>query len=196
MVVRAKLRLLAFVLGGVTFLTGGTAGAVGKPHQGETHSSTSIPIRLDGSGLGIVNFGAATSAATKALTARFGTPTGHPSAGCIAAYSQTAWHDLILQFKSGRFTGYRYIAGGWSGISPSTKSLHAAVMPKLATSKGITLASTMAAARRAYPSLRQTGSAFWRTPDGIVFAFYQLKATSASSEPIYEIKNNVCPGSL
>jgi hypothetical protein len=193
---RAKLLLLVVALAGVAFLPCDAANAVGKPRHAGMYLSTSAPIRLDGKGLGIVNFGASTSSATKTLSATLGTPTGHPGAGCTTAYSQTAWHDLIVQFKSGRFSGYRYVAGGWSGISPSTKSLHAVVTPKLATSTGITLGSTTAATKRAYPSVHQTGSDFWSTPTGIVFAFYELKATSSSAEPIYEIKNNVCPGSI
>lgn len=152
-------------------------------------------IQLDGNGLGVVNFGATAFSATKALTAVLGKPTGHPSAGCTSAYTQDAWHDLVVQFVSGRFRGYRYVDSPPYGIAPSLKLLRAA-NPKLSTSAGITLGDTLAEAKRVYPSLRQTGSEFWRTPTGIVFAFYQLKTPSSSSEPIYEIKSSVCPGSL
>ncbi len=152
-------------------------------------------IQLDGNGLGVVNFGATASSATKALTAALGKPTGHPSAGCSRAYAETAWHDLIVQFVSGRFRGYRYVDAPPYGIAPSPKLLRA-VSPKLSTSAGITLGDTFAEAKQAYAALRQTGSEFWRTPAGIVFAFYQLKSPSLSSEPIYEVKNSVCPGSL
>ena len=152
-------------------------------------------IQLDGNGLGVVSFGATAASATAALSAVLGKPTGHPSAGCTSAYAQTAWHDLIVQFVSGRFRGYRYVDAPPYGVAPSPKLLRA-VTPKLSTSAGITLGDTSAEAKRVYPSLRQTGSEFWSTPTGIVFAFYQLKAPSSSSEPIYEIKNSVCPGSL
>ena len=166
---------------------------VGSP--GFLWKFTPLMIQLDGNGLGVVSFGATAASATKTLTAALGKPTGHPSAGCTSAYTETAWHDLIVQFFSGRFRGYRYVDAPPYGIAPSPKLLRA-VTPKLSTSVGITLGDTFADAKRAYPSLRQTGSEFWRTPAGIVFAFYQLKAPSLSSEPIYEIKNSICPGSL
>ena len=68
-----------------------------------------------------------------------------------------------------RFAGYRYLAGGSTGVSPTAKTLHAAKVPKLATSTGITLGDTFAEAKRAYPTLRQSGTDFWRTSSGIVF---------------------------
>jgi len=195
--VRAKVQLFLSAVACCSLVGGGTANAVDRPQSRGASATKSAPIRLDGNGLGVVGFGATVSTATKVLTARLGAPTGHPSAGCTSAYNQTAWHDLIIQFKAGRFTGYRYVAGGWNGISPSSKTLHATVTPKLATSAGISLRSTMAEATRAYPSLRRSGTDFWRLSNGIVFAFYTgAHANPSSTSPIYEIKNNVCPGSL
>jgi hypothetical protein len=72
------------------------------------HDANTPPrIVLAGNGLGVTNFGATSAAATKAITAELGKPTGHPNAGCTAAYAETAWHDLLVQFVSGRFEGYR-----------------------------------------------------------------------------------------
>lgn len=162
---------------------------------GVARASATVPIRLDGDGLGIVSFGATASLATKTLTAVLGSPTGHPSAGCAGDYSQVAWHDLITQFRNGRFAGYRYVADGSTGISPTITTLRAAKVPKLATAAGITLGDTFAEVKHAYPVLRQSGTDFWRTASGIVFAF-DAPGNAVATSAIYEIKNNVCPAAL
>lgn len=162
---------------------------------GVARASATVPIRLDGNGLGVVGFGASASMATKTLTAVLGAPTAHPSAGCAGDYSEIAWHDLIAQFRDGRFAGYRYLAGGLTGISPTIATLRAAKVPKLDTATGITLGDSFAEVKRAYPVLKQSGSFFWRTASGIVFAFDAPGNVAAASQ-IYEIKNNVCPAAL
>jgi hypothetical protein len=156
----------------------------------------STRVQLDGNGLGLVNFGAPAALTTEAITAVLGAPTGHPSAGCTGKYAQAAWHDLIVQFNDGRFTGYRYVAGGFDGVSPSRETLDAPMVPMIATATTITLGSTMAEVRRAYPSLHRSGTDFWRTPSGIVFAFYGSQANPSSVSPVYEIKDKVCPAAL
>jgi len=145
--------------------------------------------------LGIVSFGAPSTLVTNKLSALLGAPTGHPPAGCDGDYSQVAWHDLIAQFRDGRFAGYRYVAGGSAGVSPTSTTLRSATRPKLATASGITLGDTFAEVRRAYPVLHQSGSNFWRTASGIVFAFDPATGHVTTS-PIYEIKNDVCPAAL
>jgi len=142
-------------------------------------------LQLDGSGLGLANFGEPAALSTEAITAVLGAPTGHPSAGCTGRYTQAAWHDLIVQFNEGRFTGYRYVAGGFDGVSPSRETLHAPVVPMIATAKRITLGSTMAEVKRAYRSLDRSGTDFWRTPSGIVFAFYSGKPNPSPLSPVY-----------
>jgi hypothetical protein len=158
-------------------------------------ASATVPIRLDGNGLGVVSFGASAQSATKALTAVLGAPSAHPSAGCAGDYSEVAWHDLIAQFRNGRFSGYRYLAGGLSGISPTITTLRAAKVPKLDTATGITLGDTFAEVKHAYPRLSQSGTSFWRTAGGIVFAFDAPGNVVAASQ-VYEIKNDVCPAAL
>jgi hypothetical protein len=162
---------------------------------GVAAASATVPMRLDGNGLGIVTFGASASSATKTLTAVLGAPTAHPSAGCAGDYSEVAWHDLIVQFRNGRFSGYRYLAGGLTGISPTITTLRAAKVPKLDTATGITLGDTFAEVKRANPRLSQSGSDFWRTANGIVFAF-DASGNVAGASQIYEIKNDVCPAAL
>ena len=158
-------------------------------------ASPTAVVRLEANGLGVVSFGATMSSATKTISDVLGAPTGNPSAGCTGDYRQTAWHDLIAQFKNGRLAGYRYLAGGSSGLSPTTTSIHSAKIPRLATTTGITLGDTFAEARRAYPMLQQSGSDAWRTSGGIVFAFFG-EGDAVPTSPIYEIKNDVCPETL
>jgi hypothetical protein len=181
-VARAWLVVVAVVF--CSILDGGIAGA----------SPTAV-VRLEANGLGVVSFGATTSSAIKTITDVLGAPTGNPSVGCTGDYSQTAWHDLIAQFKNGRFAGYRYLAGGSSGLSPTTTSIRGAKIPRLATTTGITLGDTFAEVRLAYPMLEQSGSDAWRTSSGIVFAFFD-EGDAVPTSPIYDIKNDVCPGAL
>lgn len=176
--------LVVIAILGSLLLDGGAVGA-----------TATASIRLDGNGLGIVSFGASSSSVTNRLTAVLGAPTGHPSAGCAGDYSQVAWHDLIAQFRNGRFSGYRYLAGGPAGVSPTITTLRSATVPKLATATGITLGDTFAEVRRAYPVLRQSGSDFWRTASGIVFAF-DAPTDPVATSLIYEIKNDACPAAL
>ncbi|HXR21836.1 MAG TPA: hypothetical protein VN786_04705, partial [Acidimicrobiales bacterium] len=107
------------MLGASLLITIGFAmGAAASP-PGHLTASMSMRLQLDGSGLGLANFGEPAALSTEAITAVLGAPTGHPSAGCTGRYTQAAWHDLIVQFNEGRFTGYRYVAGGFDGVSPS-----------------------------------------------------------------------------
>jgi hypothetical protein len=103
-----------------------------------------------------------------------------------------AWHDLIVQFRHGRFSGYRYWVNGLGSPSPSAP----AVSPRLQTAKGITLGSTFAELKRTY-RLTQTGTDFWKAPNDIVFALNSETYPSPPSSPIYEIKTyGVCPAAI
>jgi hypothetical protein len=178
-----------------SLVEGGSASATSSRLDPLT-ASMSMSVQLDGNGLGLAKFGAPAALTTEAINAVLGAPTGHPSAGCTGKYTQASWHDLIVQFTDGRFTGYRYVADGFDGVSPSLETLHAPVVPMIATAAGATLGSTMAEVRRAYRSLHRSGTDFWRTPSGVVFAFYSSEANPSSSSPVYEIKDNVCPAAL
>jgi hypothetical protein len=54
----------------------------------------------------------------------------------------------------------------------------------------------MAEVQHAYRSLHQSGTDFWRTAGGIVFAFDSAEANPGPRSPLYEIKDNVCPAAL
>lgn len=141
-------------------------------------------VTLEGDGLGTVRIGMSERAATRVITAELGTPSGHPASGCPGPYRDVAWHDLIVQFKAGRFTGYRY----W------VSAPHSALDPRLRTSRGITLGSTFGELRRAYV-LTQTGTDFW-SARGLTFGLSGLTYPSPPSAPVYEVKVTVCPEAI
>jgi hypothetical protein len=175
-----RLVLAAAAVGTVTFVTVGPAGAVADK---ESHSVT-----LEGNGLSVVRLGASESKVVKAVSARLGRPSGHPESGCGSRYAQVAWHDLALQFMHGRFTGYRY--------ATSTDGTYTAqVSPRLRTSVGATLGTTLGQLRKVY-HLRQSGTDFWRSADGIVFAVSGAAYPSPPTAPIYEIKLAACPAAV
>jgi hypothetical protein len=155
-------------------------------------STAKTPILLAGNGLGVVRFGSSVSSVTSAVSARLGPPTGRPDAGCVGGYTEVAWHDLIAQFRHGRFTGYRY----WVNSSGSPPPSASTVSPKLQTAKGISLGSTFAQVRRRY-RLTQTGTDFWKAANNIVFVLDSMAYPSPPSSPVYEIKTyGVCPAAI
>ena len=185
--------VLVFVVACASMLSGGTALSAASPKQARV-SAKSSTVQLNGNGLGVTRYGATQASATKAISAVLGKPTGHPSADCTSEYFQTAWHDLVVQFVAGRFRGYRYLAGGKYGVAP-TAAMVRSTTPRLATAAGITVGSSLADAKRAYRTLARSATNFDRTQSGITFAFWSSGSPSPSSR-IYEIKSNVCPGSL
>jgi len=172
----AKAALVAAIAIGVTSQAG--IGGTGGAAPGDGHPT------LQGDGLGGLQFGTTERVATRELTAQLGAPTGHPAAGCVGGYSDVAWHDLIAQFKHGRFRGYRY----W------VTRPHQSITPKLATARGITLGSTFGQLRRLYV-LTQTATDFWSAA-GMTFGLNSATYPSPPSAPIYEVKVNACPAAL
>jgi hypothetical protein len=155
-------------------------------------STARTSILLAGGGLGVAHFGSSTRSVTRAVSEKLGPPTGHPDAGCVGGYTEMEWNDLIVQFRHGRFSGYRYWVNSSGSPSPSAWP----VSPKLRTAKGISLGSTFAQLKREY-RLTQTGSDFWKAPNNIVFALNSQTYPSPPSSPIYEIKSyGVCPAAL
>ena len=142
-------------------------------------------VVLQGSALGPVRLGTTQRSATTKLTLLLGHPTGYLPPGCVGGYRNVEWSDLIAQFKQGRLVGYRY----WI-TKPNQK-----VTPRLFTAAGITLGSTFAAVKRAYPHLTQTGTDFWNS-GGLTFGLASSRYPSPPSAPVYEIKVNACPAAL
>jgi len=181
-------RLLRTVFGGLA--TGLVLALAISPLATAASPRARPTVLLEGDGLGVAHFGSPARSVTSAISARLGSPTGFPAAGCVGGYTQVAWHDLIVQFRHGRFSGYRYWVNA-SGSAPAS-----AISPQLVTTKGISIGSTFAQVKRRY-RLTQTGTDFWKSHDGIVFALNSQSYPSPPSALVYEIKSyGVCPAAL
>lgn len=132
-----------------------------------------------------MRLGAAQRPATAQLSSLLGRPTAYPPAGCVGGYRNVEWSDLIVQFKRGRLAGYRF----WV-TRPNEE-----VKPRLSTATGITLGSTFAAVKSAYPHLVQTGTDFW-SAQGLTFGLRSSQYPSPPSAPVYEIKVDACPAAI
>ena len=175
-------------------------GAVGALAPAPDAPASAAPARqgrvvLSGSGLGPVKLGAGQRAATARLVTLLGRPTTYPPPDCVGGYRNVEWRDLIVQFKQGRFAGYRYWYTQLSQGVTSQGVPHEPGTPTLFTGKGVTLGSTFGAVKRAYPHLTQTGTDFWSS-GGLTFAVFAAQYPAPSSAPIYEIKVNACPAAL
>ena len=184
---RRRRRSLRLLLGALAVCL--PTGALGAPLAS---AETKTPVLLTGNGLGVVRFGSSVGSVTRAVSAKLGPPTGHPDAGCVGGYTEVAWRDLIVQFRHGRFTGYRY----WANSSGSPAPSPSTISPRLQTATGISLGSTFAQVRRLY-RLTQTGTDFWKAANGIVFALDSRTYPSPPSSLVYEIKTDgVCPAAV
>ena len=140
-------------------------------------------------GVGNVHFGTPKAKAVAALTHDFGTPTAAgPNTGCGPRYTEVAWGDLVAEFRSNVFSGYRYRAAGWplDRVRPPTS-----VSPRLATAKSITLGSTMTELRSAYGALRVVGTDRWGAA-GLVFYDDGRPLDATRLRHIVEIKVGTC----
>jgi len=139
--------------------------------------------------IGGVRLGTPRAEAVAKLSALF----GHPSRAdfvnhaCAPTYTEIAWKHLYVEFRRGRLSGYRYIQEGWPRTSPG-KSQALSNLPRLATSGGISLGSTLATARAAYGHLRAVGTNRWQTPDGLVLYDNATHYPDPPSSRIVEIK--------
>jgi hypothetical protein len=125
---------------------------------------------------------------------------GAPSArgvntGCGPRYTEVEWGDLVAEFRLGRFSGFRYLSGGWpitTPGSPREASPPRAPFPKLATSGGISLGNTLAQLRVAYGVLRFVGTDRWRSLNGLVFVDDAKSIGEPRLRHIIEIKVKTC----
>jgi hypothetical protein len=137
-------------------------------------------------------FGLAKAKTIRELTAVLGRPSAHfVNSGCGARFSETAWGHLYVEFRDGRFSGFRYIENGWPPTRYGTKP-RPSVLPRLATSRGITLGSTLGQVRRAYGRLDLVGTDRWMVRRGLIFCDDSKTEPPAASSRIIEIKIGTC----
>ena len=152
---------------------------------------------LDSSGIGPAHFGMSQQAAITALRRSLGRPNATGiNTGCGKNLTEVAWHDLIAEFRGGRFSGYRFIRGGWPLTTPGSPDDHVAAsapLPPLRTTAGITLGSTFAKLRSAYGHLSRTASFRWTARNGLTFTESATVADPTSpANPILEIQTKTC----
>ncbi len=142
-----------------------------------------------------MKLGARESAATARLTRLLGRPTAFPPADCAGGYRNVEWHDLIVQFKRGRFAGYRYWFTELNHAATNGSVPRQVGTPALSTAAGITLGSTLGQVRRAYPKLSASGTDFYRA-GALTFGVAATRYPPPSASLVYEIKVNACPAAL
>jgi len=171
--------------------------ALGLPDGATGKGRTPSLPRLDSSGIGPAHFGFSRQVVIAALRPSLGPPNAAGiNTGCGANLTEVAWHDLIAEFRDGRFSGYRFIRGGWPLTTPGSPHDHVAdtaPLPPLRTSAGVTLGSTFAKLRSAYAHLSRTASFRWTAPDGLTFTEPSTVANPTSpANPIIEIQTKTC----
>jgi hypothetical protein len=176
--------LCAAVVVGVMAASGGAA-------------KLSAPV-LQPHGIGAVRFGTAKLKTVTELSHLFGVPSARGiNSACGARYTEVEWGDLVTEFRSGRFSGFRLIKGGYplrTAGSPREQSPSKSVSPKLAVSAGVSLGSTVAELRAAYRPLQRIGADMWRSTDGLIFVDDAKRDPVPPTSRVIEIKIGTCGG--
>lgn len=163
------------------------SGATAVSSRAAGGATTSI---VSSSGIAGVRFGTPKPRAVRELASRLGSPTARfVSNGCGPSYTEVEWGHLYVEFRRGRLTGFRYLRGGWEGraVKPGR------VLPTLVTSKGVSLASTLAQVRDGYRTLKVVGTDRWQSRDGLVFyVSYLVTQPPPPESRITEIKYGTC----
>ena len=142
-------------------------------------------------GIGNVRFGVTEADAVTALRAKFGAPTAEGiNTGCGSRFTEVEWGDLAVEFRSHRFSGYRYVSGGFELTTHYRP--RKTVSPKVTTSTGISLGSTVRQLHAAYPALSLAGAESWRARNGLTFVAYTRASPPPLSSRIGEIKIDAC----
>lgn len=154
-----------------------------------------VVARLGPHGIGTIQFGLPKRRALVSLSAVFGVPAARGvNTGCGPRYTEVVWGDLVAEFRMNTFSGYRYLEGGYPLTTPGSPRgpRPEAVSPRLATSTGITLGSTLAQLQRAYAVLHVAGADKWRAGNGLVFVDNSERDPAPASSRIIEIKVGTC----
>lgn len=143
-------------------------------------------------GLGSVRFGVPRTEAISKLSSLFGTPSAHfVNSGCGKRYTETAWGHLYVEFRLGKFSGYRYLEYGWVSTRSGAKP-RSGFLPRLTTSRGITLGSTLGQLLRAYHHLDLVGADRWMGKGGLIFYDNAEHDPPPATSRIIEIKIHTC----
>jgi hypothetical protein len=147
-------------------------------------------------GIDAVRFGTTKAQAVAELRARFGAPDARGvNTGCGARYTEVEWGDLVAEFRLNRFSGYRYVKGGYpltTRGSPRESSPPTTASPPLATATGTSLGSTLGQVRVDYPLLHPVGTDRWRAANGLVFVDEARHSPEPSTSRIVEIEIGTC----
>ena len=156
-------------------------------------ASPSVRLRADG--IGAVHFGLAEARAVGELRALFGAPSARGfNTGCGPRYTEVVWGELAAEFRSGRFSGYRYSSGGYpltTPGSPQPRPTGRPGKPMLVTPTGVSLGSTLRQLRAAY-RLRLVGASRRQAPNGLVFVDDAKRDPEPPASRIIEIKIGTC----
>jgi hypothetical protein len=154
-------------------------------------TAASSPL-LQPNGIGSVHFGMQKVRALSELTALLGAPSSRfVNSGCGARFAETAWGHLYVEFRNGTFYGYRYIENGWPASRYGPKP-RPSLLPRLSTSTGITLGSTLGQLRGAYGRLNLIGTDRWMVRNGLIFYDSATREPPPASSWIVEIKIGTC----
>jgi hypothetical protein len=182
------------VLAGACASAAPTSRAASNPRRAQEDKSASRLPHLEAAGIGAVQFGTARAKAVAALRGPLGRPNARGiNTGCGPRFREVAWHDFIAEFRLGRFTGYRFVTGGWPLRTPHDRVPRKITTPALSTARGITLKSTLKELRAAYPHLRRSGAVKWTARNGLIFV--EANDTRNPDSPrarIAEIKIGTC----
>jgi hypothetical protein len=164
--------------------------------DGASGKASALPY-LNSNGIGPAHFGTPQRAVIAALRPSLGKPNATGiNTGCGKNLTEVAWHDLIAEFRDGRFSGYRFIRGGWPLQTPGSPHDHvagSAPLPLLRTAAGVTLGSTVAELRSLYGQVRRTASFRWTAPNGLTFTEPSTVANPTSpANQIIEIQTKTC----
>jgi len=164
--------------------------------QGSARGSAPLP-RLESGGIGLVHFGLPKAQVVASLRTSLGAPNAEGiNTGCGPKFSEVAWHDLIVEFRLGRFTGYRFVQGGWpltTPGSPDDRVTARSPTPALTSEQGITLGSTLGELRSAYRNLHVSGAVQWTAPNGLTFVEPStVRNPQSPADRIVEIETRTC----
>ena len=111
-----------------------------------TLSRHTVPVRaahtrpkpiLGPQGVGSATFGLTRIETVARVSALLGKPSSvvFVNSGCGPRFTEVEWNDLVLEFRAGIFSGYRFMKGGWASLNgkPNALSKSKYPIPDIAT---------------------------------------------------------------